>query len=263
MTAGGPCPFSPPRVSNPRRLPRPRARRLQRYPPGVLPPGWTLDVHQTGAWWEKPLIPRALIVERCEIKPTWGTDPDLSKLVALPAGSDVNLLYFMDDHHCDVGWQNEVSGTHFLGRPAKRSVVPPSVLAEWSGSVRPRVALPEPLRHPGRRASCGNARRRGNTNSAWPSRGGIRCRRDLRDHRRAWAGRRENERAAGQAPERCPGRTAGRGLSGARRTVALHQRSRLFCAVRPGERCRCGTRQGRGQDGRPGSAPTASGLGTR
>ena len=34
-----------------------------------------------------------------------------------------------------------------------------------------------------------------------------------------------------------PGRTAGRGLSGAGRTVALHQRSRLFRAVRPGERC--------------------------
>jgi hypothetical protein len=77
------------------------------------PPGWTLDVHQPGAWWEKPLIPRALIVERCEIKPTWGTDPDLSKLVALPPGSDVNLLYFMDDHHCDVGWQNAAGGEPF------------------------------------------------------------------------------------------------------------------------------------------------------
>ena len=73
------------------------------------PPGWTLDVHQPGPWWEKPLIPRALIVERCAIKPTWGTVPDLSKLDALPPGSDVNLTYFMDDHHCDVGWQNAVS----------------------------------------------------------------------------------------------------------------------------------------------------------
>ena len=73
------------------------------------PTGWTLDVHQPGAWWEKPLIPRALIVERCAIKPTWGTVPDLSKLDALPPGSDVNLTYFMDDHHCDVGWQNAVS----------------------------------------------------------------------------------------------------------------------------------------------------------
>ena len=73
------------------------------------PPGWTLDDHQPGAWWEKPLIPRAVIVERCAIKPTWGTDPDLSKLEALPPGSDVNLTYFMDDHHCDVGWQNAVS----------------------------------------------------------------------------------------------------------------------------------------------------------
>ena len=73
------------------------------------PAGWTLDVHQPGAWWEKPLIPRALIVERCAIKPTWGTVPDLSRLDALPPGSDVNLTYFMDDHHCDVGWQNAVS----------------------------------------------------------------------------------------------------------------------------------------------------------
>ena len=73
------------------------------------PPGWTLDVHQPGAWWEKPLIPRAIIVERCTIKPTWGTVPDLSKLDALPPGSDVNLTYFMDDHHCNVGWQNAVS----------------------------------------------------------------------------------------------------------------------------------------------------------
>jgi hypothetical protein len=48
-------------------------------------------------------------VERCAIKRTWGTDPDLSKLDALPPGSDVNLLYFMDDHHCNVGWQNPVS----------------------------------------------------------------------------------------------------------------------------------------------------------
>jgi hypothetical protein len=78
-------------------------------PRETVPPGWTLDVHQPGAWWEKPLIPRALIVERCEIKPTWGTVPDLSKVDALPPGSDVNLTYFMDDHHCDVGWQNAVS----------------------------------------------------------------------------------------------------------------------------------------------------------
>jgi hypothetical protein len=76
------------------------------------PAGWTLDAHQPGAWWEKPLIPRALIVERCAIKPTWRTDPDLSKLDALPPGSEVNLLYFMDDHHCNVGWQNAVSQEH-------------------------------------------------------------------------------------------------------------------------------------------------------
>jgi hypothetical protein len=81
--------------------------------PRETPPvGWTLDVHQPGAWWEKPLIPRALIVERCEIKPTWGTDPDLSRLDALPPGSDLNLLYFMDDHHCNVGWQKPVSREH-------------------------------------------------------------------------------------------------------------------------------------------------------
>ena len=74
------------------------------------PSGWTLDVHQPGAWCEKPLIPRAIIVERCEIKPTWDTHPDLSKLDGLSPGSDLNLLYFMDEHHCDVGWQNAVSG---------------------------------------------------------------------------------------------------------------------------------------------------------
>jgi hypothetical protein len=33
-------------------------------------------------------------------------------LDALPPGSDVNLTYFMDDHHCDVGWQHAVSGAH-------------------------------------------------------------------------------------------------------------------------------------------------------
>jgi hypothetical protein len=33
-------------------------------------------------------------------------------LDALPPGSDVNLTYFMDDHHCNVGWQNAVSGEH-------------------------------------------------------------------------------------------------------------------------------------------------------
>jgi hypothetical protein len=108
-----------------RRTPRPLLRRLvsatlaacaalaltgcNGIPRETPPTGWTLDVHQPGAWWEKPLIPRAIIVERCAIKPTWGTVPDLSKLDALPPGSDVNLTYFMDDHHCDVGWQNAVS----------------------------------------------------------------------------------------------------------------------------------------------------------
>jgi hypothetical protein len=52
------------------------------------------------------------IVERCEIKPGWGSDPDLSKLDALPPGSEVNLFHFTDDYHCNVGWQNPVASEH-------------------------------------------------------------------------------------------------------------------------------------------------------
>jgi hypothetical protein len=76
-------------------------------------------------------------------------------------------------------------------------------------------------------------------------------------------GRRDDGRRRCEALERRPGRTAGRGLSGARRTVALHPRSRLFRAVRPGEGCRGDARQGRGEDGQRGSASTASAGGLR
>lgn len=74
-----------------------------------VPAGWALDVHQPGEWWTKPLIPRSVIVERCPPKPGWSSDPDLTRVTALPPGSDVNYSFWTDDYHCDVGWSEPTS----------------------------------------------------------------------------------------------------------------------------------------------------------
>ena len=138
--------------SHPRGLRRPRFAGCNGIPRDSPPLGWTLDVHQPGAWWEKPLIPRALTVGALRHQADVGHRPRPQQLDALPPGSDINLTYFMDDQHCNVGWRNAVSREHTAwGDPQNGDVVPPRLLAERSGTGRPRVALSEPLRLPGRR----------------------------------------------------------------------------------------------------------------
>ena len=73
-------------------------------PQEKVPEGWTLDVHQPGEWWTQPLIPRSVIVQRCAPPPGWGSAPDLTKVTALPPGSDVEFTSFVDEYRCDIGW---------------------------------------------------------------------------------------------------------------------------------------------------------------
>lgn len=73
-------------------------------PQEKVPDGWALNVHQPGEWWTQPLIPRSVIVQRCAPKPGWTSNPDLSRVTALPPGTDVEFSFFADDYHCDTGW---------------------------------------------------------------------------------------------------------------------------------------------------------------
>lgn len=69
-----------------------------------VPVGWALDVHQPGEWWTQPLIPRSVVVERCPPKFGWASDPDLTRLTALPPGSSIEYSFWTDDYHCSIGW---------------------------------------------------------------------------------------------------------------------------------------------------------------
>ncbi len=69
-----------------------------------VPAGWALDVHQPGAWWTEPVIPRSVIIQRCSPPSGWGSEPDLSVATALPPGSDVEFSFLFDDYHCSTGW---------------------------------------------------------------------------------------------------------------------------------------------------------------
>lgn len=69
-----------------------------------VPADWSLNVHQPGAWWTQPLIPRSVVVQRCPPPRGWSSDPDLSKETALPPGTSVNYIRFVDDYHCNIGW---------------------------------------------------------------------------------------------------------------------------------------------------------------
>lgn len=69
-----------------------------------IPDGWALNVHQPGEWWTQPLIPRSVVVQRCPPRPGWSSEPDLSRVTALPPGIDVNYSFWTDDYHCDIGW---------------------------------------------------------------------------------------------------------------------------------------------------------------
>lgn len=74
-----------------------------------VPAGWALNVHQPGEWWTQPLIPRSVIVQRCPPSFGWRSEPDLTRVTALPPGSDVNYILLTDDYHCDIGWSEPTS----------------------------------------------------------------------------------------------------------------------------------------------------------
>ncbi|MFT4296863.1 MAG: hypothetical protein QM582_15780 [Micropruina sp.] len=73
-----------------------------------VPEGWALNVHQPGEWWTQPLIPRSVVVQRCPPPAGWSSEPDLSRMEALPPGIDVNYSFWNDDYHCLIGWAQPV-----------------------------------------------------------------------------------------------------------------------------------------------------------
>jgi hypothetical protein len=78
-----------------------------------VPAGWALDVHQPGAWWTQPLIPRPVVVQRCLPPAGWASDPDLSRVTGLPPGSSVEYSYGVDDYHCLIGWSEPARDVEF------------------------------------------------------------------------------------------------------------------------------------------------------
>lgn len=73
-------------------------------PQEEVPPGWTLNVHQPGEWWTQPLIPRSVIVQRCQPPTGWSSEPDLTTVTALPPGSSVEFQDLLDERGCAIGW---------------------------------------------------------------------------------------------------------------------------------------------------------------
>lgn len=69
-----------------------------------VPAGWKLNVHQPGEWWTQSLIPRSVVVQRCPPPDGWSSEPDLTRETALPPGSSVNYMHWVDDYHCSIGW---------------------------------------------------------------------------------------------------------------------------------------------------------------
>jgi hypothetical protein len=78
-----------------------------------VPAGWALDVHQPGEWWTQPLIPRSVIVQRCPPRLGWASEPDLTRVTALPPGSDIEYSSLVDDYHCSIGWSEPMSTAEF------------------------------------------------------------------------------------------------------------------------------------------------------
>jgi hypothetical protein len=78
-----------------------------------VPAGWALDVHQPGEWWTQPLIPRSVIVQRCPPRLGWASEPDLTRVTALPPGSDIEYSFLADDYHCHIGWSEPESEMAF------------------------------------------------------------------------------------------------------------------------------------------------------
>ncbi|MGV8909618.1 MAG: hypothetical protein ACOH1Y_11605 [Propionicimonas sp.] len=82
-------------------------------PREAVPVGWALNVHQPGAWWTQPLIPRSVVVQRCPPPPGWASSPDLTKEAGLRPGIDVNYSSGVDDYHCLIGWSEPASEVEF------------------------------------------------------------------------------------------------------------------------------------------------------
>ena len=78
-----------------------------------VPADWSLNVHQEGAWWNQPLIPRAVVVQRCSPPVGWFSEPDLSRVEGLLPGSSVEFSYWVDDFHCQIGWSLPVGEVSF------------------------------------------------------------------------------------------------------------------------------------------------------
>lgn len=78
-------------------------------PQEPVPDGWALDVHQPGEWWTQPLIPRSVVVQRCPVPAGWSSEPNLSRVEAVPPGISVNYSFWADDYHCAIGWSQPVS----------------------------------------------------------------------------------------------------------------------------------------------------------
>lgn len=82
-------------------------------PTEPVPDDWSLDVHQPGAWWTRPLIPRSVVVQRCPPPPGWSSEPNLNLVAALPPGGSVNYTSLADDYHCGYGWSEPESEVAF------------------------------------------------------------------------------------------------------------------------------------------------------
>ena len=74
-----------------------------------VPDGWALNVHQPGEWWTQPLIPRSVVMQRCPQRFGWASDPDLTRVTALPPGTSIEYSFLTDDYHCSIGWSQPAS----------------------------------------------------------------------------------------------------------------------------------------------------------
>lgn len=82
-------------------------------PREVVPVGWSLDVHQPGAWWTRPVIPRSVVIQRCPPPLGWASEPNLNLVEGLPPGSSIEYSFGGDDYHCLIGWSEPASEVRF------------------------------------------------------------------------------------------------------------------------------------------------------
>lgn len=62
-----------------------------------------------GEWWTQPLIPRSVVMQRCPQRFGWASDPDLTRVTALPPGTSIEYSFLTDDYHCSIGWSQPAS----------------------------------------------------------------------------------------------------------------------------------------------------------